>query len=130
MRHRGRGIFLLASLTLVATLVPARRDAGADEPPPPGQGPPPGYGQPCCPPPPPPPTSYAPAAPRPLSTTAKVLYSPFYATGLVLRYGLYYLLVAPFEVLGRTLAYGARGGVERPPQNYPPPGVAPPEQGP
>jgi len=31
----------------------------------------------------------------------------------VLRYGVYYLLVAPFEVLGRTLTYGAEGGVDR-----------------
>ena len=35
------------------------------------------------------------------------------AAGLVLRYGVYYLLVAPFEVLGRTLTYGPEGGVDR-----------------
>jgi hypothetical protein len=54
----------------------------------------------------------APAPPPPLSTTAKIFYAPFYGVGLVLRYGLYYLFVAPFEVLGRTLAYGPEGGVD------------------
>ena len=48
-----------------------------------------------------------------------VLYAPFYAAGLVVRYGFYYLIVAPIEVFSRTVAYGARGGVEPPP---PPPG--------
>jgi hypothetical protein len=43
----------------------------------------------------------------------RVLYAPFYVTGLVLRYGVYYLLVAPFEVLGRTPGYGPEGGVDR-----------------
>ena len=51
--------------------------------------------------------------PRPLPVGLRVLYAPFYVTGLVLRYGVYYLLVAPFEVLGRTLTYGAEGGVDR-----------------
>jgi hypothetical protein len=45
----------------------------------------------------------------------RVIYAPFYAAGLVLHYGVYYLLVAPFEVLGRTLDYGVEGGVERDP---------------
>jgi hypothetical protein len=45
----------------------------------------------------------------------RVLYAPFYAAGLVLRYGVYYVLVAPFEVFGRALDYGFEGGVERPP---------------
>lgn len=48
------------------------------------------------------------------------IYAPFYATGLILRYGFYYLLVAPFEVLGRTLAYGVEGGVQRGPPPTPP----------
>ncbi len=55
----------------------------------------------------------------------RAIYAPFYATGLILRYGLYYLLIAPFEVLGRTLAYGVEGGVERTP---PPPPPVPPEE--
>ena len=45
----------------------------------------------------------------------RVIYAPFYAAGLVLRYGVYYVLVAPLEVLGRTLDYGVEGGVERDP---------------
>ena len=51
------------------------------------------------------------SAPPPLSPAARVIYAPFYATGLVLRYGFYYLFVAPFEVLGRALVYGVEGGV-------------------
>lgn len=43
----------------------------------------------------------------------RVIYAPFYGAGLVLRYGLYYGLVAPFEVFGRALGYGVEGGVER-----------------
>jgi hypothetical protein len=54
------------------------------------------------------------ATPPPLSPTMRVIYAPFYVTGLVLRYGLYYLFVAPFEVLGRTATYGVEGGVPRP----------------
>lgn len=50
--------------------------------------------------------------PPPLPIAMRVIYAPFYATGLVLRYGIYYVLVAPLEVLGRTLAYGVEGGVE------------------
>ena len=45
----------------------------------------------------------------------RVLYAPFYVAGLTLRYGFYYLLVAPFEVLSRTVAYGVEGGVAPPP---------------
>ena len=51
--------------------------------------------------------------PRPLPVALRVLYAPFYVTGLVLRYGVHYLLVVPFEVLGRTLTYGREGGVDR-----------------
>jgi hypothetical protein len=46
----------------------------------------------------------------------RVLYAPFYGAGLVLRYGFYYVLVAPFEVFGRALGCGVEGGVEPPPQ--------------
>jgi len=63
----------------------------------------------------------APPPPRPLSTAAKIAYAPFYGLGLVLRYGLYYLFVAPFEVLARSASYGPEGGVERPPPPPPPP---------
>ena len=42
----------------------------------------------------------------------RVIYAPFYAAGLILRYGVYYVIVAPLEVLGRTLDYGVKGGVE------------------
>jgi len=45
----------------------------------------------------------------------RVIYAPFYAAGLVVRYGFYYLLVAPFEVFGRTATYGAEGGVDSQP---------------
>jgi hypothetical protein len=68
----------------------------------------------------------APAPPPPLSTPAKIFYAPFYGVGLVLRYGLYYLFVAPFEVFGRALSYGPSGGVERPEGWPPPPPPAPP----
>jgi hypothetical protein len=53
----------------------------------------------------------------------RVIYAPFYVAGLVLRYGVYYTIVAPIEVLNRTLTYGAEGGVERrpPPPPSPPP---------
>jgi hypothetical protein len=44
----------------------------------------------------------------------RVLYAPFYAAGLVVRYGFYYVLVAPFEVFGRAATYGAEGGVAEP----------------
>jgi hypothetical protein len=54
------------------------------------------------------------AAP-PLPIAMRVIDAPFYAAGLILRYGVYYVLVAPFEVLGRTLDYGVEGGVEADP---------------
>ena len=72
-------------------------------PPPPGYAlPPPNYG--------PPPVI---AGPPPLSPAMRVVYAPFYAAGLVLRYGFYYVFVAPFEVFGRALTYGVNGGVDR-----------------
>jgi hypothetical protein len=82
------------------------------------------------PPPPPPPRYYyrphppvrvVDPTPPPLSPGMRVLYAPFYAAGLVLRYGLYYLIVAPFEVFNRTVTYGVEGGVERPAPPSPPP---------
>jgi hypothetical protein len=42
----------------------------------------------------------------------RAIYAPFYAAGLILRYGFYYGIVAPLEVFGRTVTYGAEGGVE------------------
>jgi hypothetical protein len=45
----------------------------------------------------------------------RAVYAPFYVAGLVVRYGLYYVIVAPLEVFGRTVSYGAKGGVEPPP---------------
>jgi len=71
---------------------------------------------------PPPPPVYAPppvvvappvaSAPPPLPVAMRVIYAPFYVAGLVVRYGVYYVLVAPFEVLFRTIDYGASGGVD------------------
>lgn len=55
----------------------------------------------------------APEPPPPLPVAMRVIYAPFYAAGLVLRYGVYYVIVAPLEVLDRTLSYGVEGGVER-----------------
>lgn len=51
--------------------------------------------------------------PPPLSPVMRAIYAPFYVTGLVFRYGFYYLFVAPFEVFGRTVTYGVEGGVPR-----------------
>jgi hypothetical protein len=102
---------LLAALTIAGPAL-------AGPPPPP---PPPGYQVPAPPagPPPPPPGYYYPtppphAAPPPLPIAMRVIYAPFYAAGLILRYGVYYVLVAPFEVLWRTVDYGVEGGVEHP----------------
>jgi hypothetical protein len=53
------------------------------------------------------------AAPPPLSPVMRAVYAPFYAAGLVVRYGFYYVFVAPLEVFGRALNYGVQGGVER-----------------
>jgi hypothetical protein len=59
---------------------------------------------------------YAPApvptAPPPLPVAMRVIYAPFYVAGLVVRYTVQYVLVAPFEVLFRTIDYGASGGVD------------------
>jgi hypothetical protein len=78
---------------------------------------------PAYPPPPAPPVRVVDPTPPPLSPAMRVIYAPFYAAGLVLRYGFYYAFVAPIEVFTRTVAYGAEGGVERrpPPPRQPPP---------
>jgi len=107
--HRIAAVALLA-----ATLaLPAPARAGGPPyppyPPPPSSAPPSArpyyYG-------PPPPRVVAP--PPPLSPAMRVVYAPFYAAGLVLRYGFYYVVVAPLEVFGRALDYGVQGGVDRP----------------
>jgi hypothetical protein len=117
---------LLCALALFSATARA-----ATPPPPPGSPPPPPHGatgnstpHPPPPPgaPPPPPSVYAPAPavivpaapapPAPLPIAERIIYAPFYAAGLVLRYGLYYGFVMPFEVLGRTIAYGHEGGVQ------------------
>lgn len=61
-------------------------------------------------PPPPPP-------PPPLPTALRIVYAPFYVAALTIRYGLYYGIVVPLEVFGRTLAYGFEGGVADPEGN-------------
>jgi hypothetical protein len=43
----------------------------------------------------------------------RAVYAPFYAAGLVVRYGVYYVIVAPLEVFSRTLTYGVEGGAPR-----------------
>jgi hypothetical protein len=53
-------------------------------------------------------------APPPLSPVARAVYAPFYVAGLFVRYGFYYLVVAPFDVFNRTVAYGVSGGVDWP----------------
>ena len=40
----------------------------------------------------------------------RVIYAPFYAAGLVLRYGFYYTFVAPIEVFSRAFGYGVDRG--------------------
>jgi hypothetical protein len=47
-----------------------------------------------------------------LAVALRVISAPFYAAGLIVRYGFYTVLVAPFEVLFRTIDYGASGGVD------------------
>jgi len=53
----------------------------------------------------------APTPPPPLPTALRIVYAPFYVAALTLRYGVYYGIVVPLEVFGRTLAYGFEGGV-------------------
>ena len=68
--------------------------------------------------------------PPPLSPMMRAIYAPFYVTGLVLRYGIYYTLVAPFEVFNRAITYGVEGGVPRQPPPPPPPPAPAPEPNP
>jgi hypothetical protein len=58
-----------------------------------------------------------PPPPGPLPTALKIVYAPFYVAALTIRYGLYYGIVVPLEVFGRTLAYGFEGGVGDPEGN-------------
>src|SRR5262245_37668154 len=97
----------LALLVLACTVVTAVAQPAPPYPP----TPPPRHA-------PPPPAPYPVVAPPPpLSPTMRVLYAPFYAAGLVVRYGAYYLFVAPLEVFARALNYGAEGGVPPPERN-------------
>jgi hypothetical protein len=57
--------------------------------------------------------------PPPLSPVTRADLRALLRGGLIVRYGFYYLLVAPFEVFGRTVAYGVHGGVEPPPPAAP-----------
>jgi len=58
------------------------------------------------------------AEPPPLSPVTRAIYAPFYVAGLVVRYGFYYVIIAPLEVFSRAVSYGVEGAVEPPP---PPP---------
>jgi len=103
----------IAAMVLFAATLAVSASAHAGGSPYPPYPPPPSY------PPPPARTYYGPPPPRvvapppPLSPAMRVVYAPFYAAGLVLRYGFYYVVVAPFEVFGRALDYGVQGGVDR-----------------
>ncbi len=109
---------IVAGTLALLTVVPSGLLAVEPEPAPPYPPPPPPVVRRV----PPPPGYYPPppriAPPPPLSPVMRVIYAPFYAAGLVVRYGVYYVLVAPLEVFSRTVSYGAKGGVEAPP---PPP---------
>ena len=100
---------------LAAMLAAPGLTRGADEPPPPPYPPYP-VPPPVRPAPAPPPPRYVGpprvAPPPPLSPVMRVLYAPFYVAGLVVRYGVYYVVVAPLEVFGRAIDYGVNGGVE------------------
>ena len=128
-----RGACALASALLVlAAALPAGAEnspppppKGSPPPPPPSSSgntpPPPPPGQPGPPPPanarvvvvqPPAPVYVGPPPPPPLPLGIRIIYAPFYAAGLVLRYGVYYLVFVPVEVFGRALSYGVEGGVD------------------
>ena len=101
----------IATLLLLAVLLVPGIGRGAEPYPPYPPPPPPPRTAP------PPPRYYPPrvvAPPPPLSPVTRAIYAPFYAAGLVIRYGVYYLFVAPIEVFSRTVTYGAKGGVEPP----------------
>jgi hypothetical protein len=116
-----RGIAVALTLALLsAPVLAAANDVPASPAPPyPPYPPPPPARRVYQPPPPPPPHV---VDPPPLSPVARAVYAPFYVAGLIVRYGLYYVFVAPLEVFGRTVTYGAKGGVESPP---PPPAPPP-----
>ena len=104
-----------AGLIFVASVALGQPPPAPPYPPPP----PPSRQRPLPPPgayPPPPPVV---AAPPPLSPLMRAIYAPFYVAGLVVRYAVFYAIVAPIEVFSRTVSYGAQGGVEPP---APPPG--------
>jgi len=105
---------IVAGTLALLTVVPSGLLAAEPEPAPPYPPPPPPVVRRV----PPPPGYYPPpprvAPPPPLSPVMRVIY----AAGLIVRYGVYYVLVAPLEVFSRTVSYGAKGGVEAPP---PPP---------
>jgi hypothetical protein len=110
-RHHGRlAVLTTGALALLLSTGSAR--SAEPQPAPPYPTPPPRI---YVPPPPyyPPPPPPLPVPPPPLSPVIRVIYAPFYAAGLVLRYGVYYGIVAPLEVFSRTLAYGVEGGVDR-----------------
>jgi len=113
-----RAISIVLAAVLLAGPVFAQPQPAPPYPPYPPPPPPPRvYGPPprAYPPPYPPPPLVA--APPPLSPVTRVIYAPFYAAGLVIRYGVYYAIVAPLEVFARTLTYGVEGGVDtQPPQ--------------
>ncbi len=99
-------------VTALALVVLLANVVVAIPPPPPGPPPPPPDYVP------PPPVAYYPppapvvVAPPPLSPAMRIVYAPFYAAGVILHDGFYYLLVAPLEVFGRALTYGVEGGVD------------------
>jgi hypothetical protein len=120
---------LAAGLLIALTVLPRGVLAADAEPAPPyPSAPPPRVEQ--APPPrayyPPPPPRRVIAPPPPLSPVMRAIYAPFYVAGLVIRYTVYYVIVAPIEVFSRTVSYGAQGGVDQGPP--PPPPRAPEER--
>ncbi len=112
---------LVTGLAVLLFLTNAAGAVSGPPPPPPGPPPPPPprWVAPAPPdyvPPPPPVVYYPPppvvVAPPPLSPAMRIVYAPFYAAGVVLHDGFYYLIIAPFEVFGRALTYGVEGGVD------------------
>ena len=98
------GSLLLLLVSAPGTSVAA--EPAPPYPPPPASSPPPARR------PAPPPAYPTVAPPPPLSPVMRVIYAPFYAAGLVVRYAVYYVIVAPIEVFSRTINYGVEGGVE------------------
>src|SRR5438067_1084614 len=97
---------IVAGTLALLLLVPSGLLAAEAEPAPPYPPPPPPVVRPV----PPPRRYYYPPPPRvapppPLSPVMRVIYAPFYAAGLVVRYGVYYVLVAAREEAERA-SYG------------------------